>query len=152
MKTNLGHRYYLTFKKSGLIFLYLVKKSKSLQIYLFSQMTLVYNDILTKKKQVEKLSLQGKHKYDYDSDEETEVSTLHCRLNREQKVQKFRKNSKYGKCPNKTKYIKLKVPKCKKKIHNILVISCSMQHPTKISKASLPNFGLFDGDSTHCDS
>ncbi len=36
---------------------------------------MVYNDILAKKKQNEVLEMKGHNKYEYDSDEDTEVST-----------------------------------------------------------------------------
>ena len=38
------------------------------------QMSMVYNEMLNKKKQAEKLAQMGKNKYEYDSDEDTEVS------------------------------------------------------------------------------
>ena len=41
-------------------------------LYAF-QMTVVYNEMLKKKQQAEQLAAQGKHKYEYDSDEDTEV-------------------------------------------------------------------------------
>ena len=37
-------------------------------------MSMVYNEMLNKKKQAEKLAQMGKNKYEYDSDEDTEVS------------------------------------------------------------------------------
>ena len=37
------------------------------------QMNHVYNELLMKQKQAEIMSTQGKHKYEYDSDEDTEV-------------------------------------------------------------------------------
>ena len=38
-------------------------------------MSMVYNDILAKQKEDEKLAQQGKRKYEYDSDEDTEVKS-----------------------------------------------------------------------------
>ena len=35
-------------------------------------MSMVYNEMLTKKKQAEKLAQRGQNKYEYDSDEDTE--------------------------------------------------------------------------------
>ena len=37
-------------------------------------MSMVYNEMLNKKKQAEKLAQMGKNKYEYDSDEDIEVS------------------------------------------------------------------------------
>lgn len=37
-------------------------------------MNQVYNELLVKQKQSDMLAQQGKHKYEYDSDEDTEVS------------------------------------------------------------------------------
>ena len=37
-------------------------------------MSMVYNEMLNKKKQAEKFAQMGKNKYEYDSDEDTEVS------------------------------------------------------------------------------
>ena len=37
-------------------------------------MSMVYNEMLNKKKQAEKMAEMGKHRYEYDSDEDTEVS------------------------------------------------------------------------------
>ena len=36
-------------------------------------MSLVYNDLLVKKKQAEIMAQKGQNKYEYDSDEDTEV-------------------------------------------------------------------------------
>jgi hypothetical protein len=36
-------------------------------------MSIVYNEMLQKKQQMEKLALQGKRKYEYDSDEDVDV-------------------------------------------------------------------------------
>ena len=36
-------------------------------------MSMVYNEMLNKKKQAEKMAEMGKHRYEYDSDEDTEV-------------------------------------------------------------------------------
>ena len=41
-------------------------------------MSMVYNEMLTKKKQAEKLAQRGQNKYEYDSDEETEV--IYCKM------------------------------------------------------------------------
>ena len=38
------------------------------------QMNQVYNELLVKKKQAEIMAQQGKRQYEYDSDEDTEVS------------------------------------------------------------------------------
>ena len=39
-------------------------------------MSMVYNEMLTKKKQVERLAQKGQNKYEYDSDEDTEVRII----------------------------------------------------------------------------
>ena len=39
-------------------------------------MSMVYNEMLSKKKQAEKLAQMGKNKYEYDSDEDTEVRQI----------------------------------------------------------------------------
>lgn len=39
-------------------------------------MSMVYNEMLSKKKHAERLAQQGKNKYEYDSDEDTEVIVL----------------------------------------------------------------------------
>ena len=39
-------------------------------------MNQVYNELLVKKKQAEIMAQQGKRQYEYDSDEDTEVSSI----------------------------------------------------------------------------
>ena len=41
------------------------------------QMKMVYRDILAKQQEEDKLAQEGKRKYEYDSDEDTEVSKSH---------------------------------------------------------------------------
>ena len=41
------------------------------------QMNSVYNELLMKQKQAEIMAQQGKRKYEYDSDEDTEVCTMY---------------------------------------------------------------------------
>ena len=48
---------------------------KSYILYIF-KMSMVYNEMLTKKKQVERLAQKGHNKYEYDSDEDTEVRII----------------------------------------------------------------------------
>ena len=45
-------------------------------------MSMVYNEMLSKKKHAERLAQQGKNKYEYDSDEDTEVILLIVYLTR----------------------------------------------------------------------
>jgi hypothetical protein len=43
-------------------------------------MSVVYNEMLKKKSQLEMLEQQGKRKYEYDSDEDTEVKPNHHQM------------------------------------------------------------------------
>ena len=43
-------------------------------------MSMVYNEMLTKKKQAERMAQKGQNKYEYDSDEDTEVILFIFRL------------------------------------------------------------------------
>lgn len=43
-------------------------------------MSMVYNEMLVKKKQAERMAQKGQNKYEYDSDEETEVILFDCYL------------------------------------------------------------------------
>ena len=46
-------------------------------------MSIVYNEMLQKKQQMEKLAQQGKRKYEYDSDEDVDVrNCLLCLFHR----------------------------------------------------------------------
>lgn len=53
------------------------------------KINLLYQDMLRKRQEVEKLKKMGKNKYDYDSDEETEGGTWEHKLR--EKVSKLRR-------------------------------------------------------------
>lgn len=49
-------------------------------MYVFFQINLLYQNLLRKREEVKRLEAQGKHKYEYDSDEETEGGTWEHKL------------------------------------------------------------------------
>lgn len=66
--------------KFDLKFIILIKFLDSLFILTFIQINLLYQNLLRKREEVRRLEAQGKHKYEYDSDEETEGGTWEHKL------------------------------------------------------------------------
>lgn len=66
--------------KFDLKFIILIKFLESLFILTFIQINLLYQNLLRKREEVRRLEAQGKHKYEYDSDEETEGGTWEHKL------------------------------------------------------------------------